>query len=215
MPQKLLHFEIIDWEQTFLRSIGLSFKFQNSSLIVNPEILGSCFWINFKMRYMLITLSLLSDNQSCWNFWWYCYWLLVSYQMLVQHHFFASLFHSLDPHHSNLRIFLIFPYSICYSYVECTSAAIQALASFRKLYPGHRQEEIERCIEKAAAFIEQIQASDGSWLASPFLKTTFSRLLLIWYMKFKIFLFMYLCISSLLFSFFWLLLLLHEWNFLV
>lgn len=51
------------------------------------------------------------------------------------------------------------------SYVECTSAAIQALKSFKKLYPGHRREEIERCIGKAAKFIEKMQASDGSWFA--------------------------------------------------
>lgn len=56
---------------------------------------------------------------------------------------------------------------VLYSYVECTSAAIQALASFRKLYPGHRREEIQCCIEKAVAFIENIQASDGSWYAPP------------------------------------------------
>ncbi|KOM54114.1 hypothetical protein LR48_Vigan10g000600 [Vigna angularis] len=55
---------------------------------------------------------------------------------------------------------------IDYPYVECTSAAIQALASFRKLYPGHRREEIQCCIEKSAAFIENIQASDGSWYGS-------------------------------------------------
>jgi len=47
-------------------------------------------------------------------------------------------------------------------YVECTSAAIQALTLFKKLYPGHRREEIENCIAKAAEFIEKIQASDGS-----------------------------------------------------
>nr|BBI55115.1 cycloartenol synthase [Bauhinia forficata] len=55
---------------------------------------------------------------------------------------------------------------IDYPYVECTSAAIQALASFRKLYPGHRREEIERCIEKAVAFLQRIQESDGSWYGS-------------------------------------------------
>lgn len=54
-------------------------------------------------------------------------------------------------------------------YVECTSAAIQALTAFKKLYPGHRKEEVERCIEKAAAFIEKIQIADGSWLVSSFL----------------------------------------------
>ncbi|XP_045819042.1 cycloartenol synthase-like [Trifolium pratense] len=55
---------------------------------------------------------------------------------------------------------------IDYTYVECTSAAIQALATFRKLYPGHRREEIQSSIEKAAAFIEKIQDSDGSWYGS-------------------------------------------------
>ena len=48
-------------------------------------------------------------------------------------------------------------------YVECTSAAIQALTSFKKLYPEHRRHEIENCISKAAKFIEEIQAPDGSW----------------------------------------------------
>ncbi|KAI5581194.1 hypothetical protein POPTR_007G002200v4 [Populus trichocarpa] len=55
---------------------------------------------------------------------------------------------------------------IDYPYVECTSAAIQALASFKKLYPGHRREEIDNCIAEAANFIEKIQATDGSWYGS-------------------------------------------------
>ncbi|XP_055960214.1 cycloartenol synthase [Mercurialis annua] len=55
---------------------------------------------------------------------------------------------------------------IDYPYVECTSAAIQALTSFKKLYPGHRREEIDNCIFKAAKFIEEIQAKDGSWYGS-------------------------------------------------
>nr|UBR57589.1 oxidosqualene cyclase [Panax ginseng] len=55
---------------------------------------------------------------------------------------------------------------IDYPYVECTSAAIQALSAFKKLYPDHRREEIQLCIEKAALFIEKIQASDGSWYGS-------------------------------------------------
>uniref|UniRef100_A0A803P5K5 Terpene cyclase/mutase family member n=1 Tax=Cannabis sativa TaxID=3483 RepID=A0A803P5K5_CANSA len=55
---------------------------------------------------------------------------------------------------------------IDYPYVECTSAAIQALISFRNLYPEHRQEEIEHCIKKATAYIEKIQAKDGSWYGS-------------------------------------------------
>ncbi|KAK6131742.1 hypothetical protein DH2020_034539 [Rehmannia glutinosa] len=55
---------------------------------------------------------------------------------------------------------------IDYPYVECTSAAIQALTAFKKLYPGHRKEEVERCIEKSAKFIEKIQEADGSWYGS-------------------------------------------------
>ncbi|KAI3767634.1 hypothetical protein L2E82_17932 [Cichorium intybus] len=55
---------------------------------------------------------------------------------------------------------------IDYPYVECTSAAIQALVAFKRLYPGHRREEVQRCINKAAAFIEKIQAPDGSWYGS-------------------------------------------------
>ena len=43
-------------------------------------------------------------------------------------------------------------------YVECTSAAIQALTSFKKLYPDHRRHEIENCSSTAAKFIEDIQA---------------------------------------------------------
>ncbi|XP_022753475.1 cycloartenol synthase 2 isoform X2 [Durio zibethinus] len=55
---------------------------------------------------------------------------------------------------------------IDYPYVECTSAAIQALTSFTNSHSGHRQEEIDQCIQKAAKFIENIQASDGSWYGS-------------------------------------------------
>ncbi|CAI0456094.1 unnamed protein product [Linum tenue] len=55
---------------------------------------------------------------------------------------------------------------IDYPYVECTSAAIQALVPFKKLYPGHRIAEVDGCIKKAVAFIESIQATDGSWYGS-------------------------------------------------
>ncbi|KAL9241665.1 hypothetical protein vseg_015749 [Gypsophila vaccaria] len=55
---------------------------------------------------------------------------------------------------------------IDYPYVECTSAAIQSLVSFKKLYPGHRREAIEKCIKQAVKFIEKIQAADGSWYGS-------------------------------------------------
>ncbi|KAL6985042.1 lupeol synthase [Sarracenia purpurea var. burkii] len=48
-------------------------------------------------------------------------------------------------------------------YVECTSSAIQGLALFKKLHPGHRTKEIEKCISKAIKYIEDTQDSDGSW----------------------------------------------------
>ncbi|XVF27025.1 hypothetical protein REPUB_Repub14bG0071000 [Reevesia pubescens] len=41
--------------------------------------------------------------------------------------------------------------------------SLQALVLFKKLYRGHRQNEIENFIRKAAQFLEDIQYSDGSW----------------------------------------------------
>ncbi|KAL3625225.1 Cycloartenol Synthase [Castilleja foliolosa] len=55
---------------------------------------------------------------------------------------------------------------IDYQYVECTSAAIQGLTLFNKLYPGYRGKDIDSCIKKALNFIENIQLSDGSWYGS-------------------------------------------------
>ncbi|KAA8535868.1 hypothetical protein F0562_030812 [Nyssa sinensis] len=55
---------------------------------------------------------------------------------------------------------------IDYQYVECTSAAIQGLTRFIKLYPEHRKNEIEACIVKALNFIESVQLPDGSWYGS-------------------------------------------------
>ncbi|KAM0858256.1 hypothetical protein ACQ4PT_047944 [Festuca glaucescens] len=55
---------------------------------------------------------------------------------------------------------------IDYPYVELTSAAIQALTSFKKLYPRHRREDVDNCINKAAKYIESSQRSDGSWYGS-------------------------------------------------
>ncbi|KAI8555482.1 hypothetical protein RHMOL_Rhmol05G0176200 [Rhododendron molle] len=48
-------------------------------------------------------------------------------------------------------------------YVECTAAAIQAFVLFRKLYPGHRQKEIDAFILNAVHFLEDTQLADGSW----------------------------------------------------
>lgn len=87
--------------------------------------------------------------------------------------------------------------------MECTSAAIQALTSFKKLYPGHRREEIQCSIEKAASFIEKTQASDGSWFAPPLRETTFLISFSIDTNVHDFFLFfIYSCISSLFYSFF-------------
>lgn len=48
-------------------------------------------------------------------------------------------------------------------YVECTSAAIQSLESFKKIHPEYRRKDIEVCIKKAMNFIESRQSPDGSW----------------------------------------------------
>ncbi|MCO5606663.1 hypothetical protein L7F22_060852 [Adiantum nelumboides] len=53
-----------------------------------------------------------------------------------------------------------------YQYVECTSAVLQALVAFRKVYPKHRTEDINSCIQRAASYIESIQREDGSWYGS-------------------------------------------------
>lgn len=48
-------------------------------------------------------------------------------------------------------------------YVECTSAALQAMVLFKKLHPMHRTKEVENCITKALQYIEHVQKPDGSW----------------------------------------------------
>ncbi|GLT35732.1 hypothetical protein SLA2020_101590 [Shorea laevis] len=48
-------------------------------------------------------------------------------------------------------------------YVECTSSAIQALILFKKFYPEHRKEEIEKFIANAVHYLENVQMPDGSW----------------------------------------------------
>jgi len=47
--------------------------------------------------------------------------------------------------------------------VECTSSVLQALVTFRDLYPGYRKDEIENCVKNATKFIENKQQPDGSW----------------------------------------------------
>ncbi|MFQ6638950.1 hypothetical protein Gotur_014599 [Gossypium turneri] len=86
-------------------------------------------------------------------------WLELSITRKVPAYFiFFSRHFSLTELHSDL-MFMDWQHR----YVECTSAAIQALASFKKLYPEHRTEDIQNCIGRAVEFIEKMQAEDGSW----------------------------------------------------
>jgi len=55
---------------------------------------------------------------------------------------------------------------IDYSYVECTSACVQAMIKFRKWYPSHRSSEISKSIYRGVNFIKNIQDSDGGWIGS-------------------------------------------------
>ncbi|XP_019058308.1 PREDICTED: seco-amyrin synthase-like [Tarenaya hassleriana] len=48
-------------------------------------------------------------------------------------------------------------------HVECSCATIVGLVRFKKLFPGHRREEIERFITKAIKYVERRQLPDGSW----------------------------------------------------
>ncbi|HLP52807.1 MAG TPA: terpene cyclase/mutase family protein, partial [Chitinophagales bacterium] len=55
---------------------------------------------------------------------------------------------------------------IDYSYTECTSACVQALAEFRKHYPDYKKQEIEKSIGRGIRFILSQQRQDGSWYGS-------------------------------------------------
>ncbi len=55
---------------------------------------------------------------------------------------------------------------IDYSYVECSSACIQALRFFTDEFPQYRKNEIENSIHRGADFIRNKQRKDGSWLGS-------------------------------------------------
>eukprot|EP00932_Pfiesteria_piscicida_P004787 SRR837773.14691.p1 GENE.SRR837773.14691~~SRR837773.14691.p1 ORF type:complete len:169 (+),score=25.88 SRR837773.14691:39-509(+) len=52
---------------------------------------------------------------------------------------------------------------IDYSYVECSSSAMQALVEFKRQFPTHRPREIAEAVRRGAAFIEAMQRQDGSW----------------------------------------------------
>lgn len=48
-------------------------------------------------------------------------------------------------------------------HVECTGSIIQALTTFKRLRPGHREKEIEVSVEKGIRYLEKKQWADGSW----------------------------------------------------
>ncbi|CAN6170031.1 unnamed protein product [Urochloa humidicola] len=50
--------------------------------------------------------------------------------------------------------------------VECTSSVLQALVTFRDMYPGYRHDEIETCIKSGSKFIEIEQRQGGSWFGT-------------------------------------------------
>lgn len=52
------------------------------------------------------------------------------------------------------------------SYVECTSAAVQALAAFAGHHPEIRREAIDRAVARGRDFILATQRPDGSWEGS-------------------------------------------------
>ncbi|XP_042551251.1 lanosterol synthase isoform X3 [Dipodomys spectabilis] len=55
---------------------------------------------------------------------------------------------------------------IDYTYVECTSAVMQALKHFQEYYPEHRAVEIGDTLRQGLEFCRQKQRADGSWEGS-------------------------------------------------
>ncbi|KAJ5710308.1 hypothetical protein N7488_004464 [Penicillium malachiteum] len=53
-----------------------------------------------------------------------------------------------------------------YSYPECTTAVVTALALFRRHFPSYRSAEIHRVIHRATKYIISAQRPDGSWYGS-------------------------------------------------
>eukprot|EP00929_Paragymnodinium_shiwhaense_P104219 TRINITY_DN6837_c0_g1_i1.p1 TRINITY_DN6837_c0_g1~~TRINITY_DN6837_c0_g1_i1.p1 ORF type:complete len:821 (-),score=147.37 TRINITY_DN6837_c0_g1_i1:88-2550(-) len=52
---------------------------------------------------------------------------------------------------------------IDYSYIECSSSSMQALAAFSKQFPSHRRQEIKAALDRGLQFIKDMQRDDGSW----------------------------------------------------
>ncbi|XP_077977961.1 lanosterol synthase-like [Glandiceps talaboti] len=55
---------------------------------------------------------------------------------------------------------------IDYTYVECTSAVIQALKHFHDFHPEHRKDEIRKSLDDGLEYIKKEQKRDGSWEGS-------------------------------------------------
>ena len=55
---------------------------------------------------------------------------------------------------------------IDYTYVECTSAVMQALHDFKKRHPEYRPNEIQFVLSDGLEFIRKKQRPDGSWEGS-------------------------------------------------
>uniref|UniRef100_A0A670Y2C5 Terpene cyclase/mutase family member n=1 Tax=Pseudonaja textilis TaxID=8673 RepID=A0A670Y2C5_PSETE len=55
---------------------------------------------------------------------------------------------------------------IDYTYVECTSAVMQALKLFHKCFPEHRALEIREILQKGLRYCQKKQRADGSWEGS-------------------------------------------------
>uniref|UniRef100_A0A8D3CJU3 Terpene cyclase/mutase family member n=1 Tax=Scophthalmus maximus TaxID=52904 RepID=A0A8D3CJU3_SCOMX len=55
---------------------------------------------------------------------------------------------------------------IDYTYVECTSAVMQALWHFQKVHPEHRAEEIRSTLREGLEYCRRVQRPDGSWEGS-------------------------------------------------
>ncbi|KAM9850438.1 lanosterol synthase [Aulostomus maculatus] len=55
---------------------------------------------------------------------------------------------------------------IDYTYVECTSAVMQALRHFQKTHPEHRTEELRWTLREGLEYCRRVQRPDGSWEGS-------------------------------------------------
>ncbi|KAJ8351646.1 hypothetical protein SKAU_G00231220 [Synaphobranchus kaupii] len=55
---------------------------------------------------------------------------------------------------------------IDYTYVECTSAVIQALKHFHQVFPDHRPQEIRSTLRDGLEYCRKVQRPDGSWEGS-------------------------------------------------